>query len=602
MGEAAEETRATLDRLQSSLDLLRGMVAGIDTTQKRMRAQQEIQAAAIESGAAKHDDTARILEALLVKLNLVEQGTKNRPPPSAAEPDPCAVFTTGRSTTQPSSPHWVGDTASATSSGAAHSKGLAFDPRGAGFLGGSAAGGAGCGGFGGAGGDGLGGAGGGRTGGVGGGGLGEAGGGRLHQVAGVGATHADVILAPSMPTRCSTLAPTAATVLLSVQGCVPEATNSSPPPIILVNRAVAAAALRADEFLSYATPRSCSTVGSAVSVGSTHGAVALPTSDITHLPTTTLTGLGNITSEGVGGNDPAARTLGIDANISFEVLTCVGGFSLFHEFEKNSADEAFNGSHPKDVLWYEEFVDCVITHIGSSSLFLELSRGTNQELQGQVDPNPGLGLPRVSCGTMIVKLEKLQCVNNQCIHRFGHTRLELPGNFDVVFNCTILRLIEEMDGSSSLWDPGGSSFACPVLNSLTFAGHTRVYFMNSLQDGPDAHTLGMDTDMYAEVLTHVRGFSLFQEFEQKSAYEVFTDCPSKDVLWYEELANCVVTCIGSSSLFLEQSMDTQHELDGWLEKPTRLKHGIDGVRVVFPVVLSEKMPARTTVKRDAICQ
>jgi hypothetical protein len=98
----------------------------------------------------------------------------------------------------------------------------------------------------------------------------------------------------------------------------------------------------------------------------------------------------------------------------------------------------------------------------------------------------------------------------------------------------------------------------------------------------------MDTDMYAEVLTHVGGFSLFQEFEQKSAYEVFTDCPLKDVLWYEELANCVVTRIGSSSLFLEQSMDTQYELDGWLEKPTRLKHGIDGVRVVFPAVLSEK--------------
>jgi hypothetical protein len=207
MGEAAEETRATLDRLQSSLDLLRGVVTGIDTTQKQMRAQQEIQAAAIESGADKHDDTARILQALLVKLNLVEQGTMNRPPPSAAKPDSCAVFTTGLSTTQPSSPHWVGDTASATSSGAVHSKGLAFDPRGVGFLGGSAAGGAGCGGFGGAGGDGLGGAGGGRARGVGGSGL--------HQVAGAGATHADDILAPSMPTRCSTFGPTIETMLLS---------------------------------------------------------------------------------------------------------------------------------------------------------------------------------------------------------------------------------------------------------------------------------------------------------------------------------------------------------------------------------------------------
>jgi hypothetical protein len=37
MGEAAEETSATLARLQSSLDLLRGVVAGVDTAQQQMR-------------------------------------------------------------------------------------------------------------------------------------------------------------------------------------------------------------------------------------------------------------------------------------------------------------------------------------------------------------------------------------------------------------------------------------------------------------------------------------------------------------------------------------------------------------------------------------
>jgi hypothetical protein len=38
MGEAVEETAATLLRLQSSLDLLHGVVSNIDTSQQQMRA------------------------------------------------------------------------------------------------------------------------------------------------------------------------------------------------------------------------------------------------------------------------------------------------------------------------------------------------------------------------------------------------------------------------------------------------------------------------------------------------------------------------------------------------------------------------------------
>jgi hypothetical protein len=68
MGEAVEETSATLARLESSLDLLHGVVAGMDTAQQQMRAQLEHQAAAIGASSAKHDDTARILQALLGKL------------------------------------------------------------------------------------------------------------------------------------------------------------------------------------------------------------------------------------------------------------------------------------------------------------------------------------------------------------------------------------------------------------------------------------------------------------------------------------------------------------------------------------------------------
>jgi hypothetical protein len=53
-----------------------------------------------------------------------------------------------------------------------------------------------------------------------------------------------------------------------------------------------------------------------------------------------------------------------------EVLTDVGGFSLFQKFELNSAYEVFNDSPLKDLVPHEELDDCAVTHIGISSLFL----------------------------------------------------------------------------------------------------------------------------------------------------------------------------------------------------------------------------------------
>lgn len=175
MGEVADETRATLDKLQSSLDLLHGVVTGVDTAQQQMRAQLEHQAAAIESSATKHDDTARILQALLTKLQRLEGGAVTRPPQEEEETDPSVLFVKGNSTTRPTSPHWTSNAAGATSSLAHHG---GPDPGGGGFLGGGRAGGAGGGGSGGAGGGGPGGAGGGGIGGAGGGGFGGPGGGR----------------------------------------------------------------------------------------------------------------------------------------------------------------------------------------------------------------------------------------------------------------------------------------------------------------------------------------------------------------------------------------------------------------------------------------
>jgi hypothetical protein len=78
MGEVAEETGATLLRIQSSLDLLHGVIANIDTEQKQMRAQLDHQAAAIEDGNNKHGDTTRILAVLMDKLQILERGATDK--------------------------------------------------------------------------------------------------------------------------------------------------------------------------------------------------------------------------------------------------------------------------------------------------------------------------------------------------------------------------------------------------------------------------------------------------------------------------------------------------------------------------------------------
>ncbi|KAK1643617.1 hypothetical protein QYE76_061422 [Lolium multiflorum] len=72
-----------------------------------------------------------------------------------------------------------------------------------------------------------------------------------------------------------------------LEGRVPEATDPPPPSVVSVNRAVAAAALRAEEVLAYATPTRYSTVCSAINVGSNHVAVVSPTSGMAHIPAST---------------------------------------------------------------------------------------------------------------------------------------------------------------------------------------------------------------------------------------------------------------------------------------------------------------------------
>lgn len=177
MGEVADATSAALKQLQTSLDLLHGVVAGVDTAQQQMRAQLDHQAAAISDSATKHDDTARILQSLMAKLHIGEAGAPDKPP-EEVEPDPGEAFNSGHSTLHPAKPRWMGNTAGASTSTGAHGGGfMAEGERGMeGFLGGVGGGGGG-----GIGGGRTGGAGGGGLGGAGGGGLGGAGGGRHHQ-------------------------------------------------------------------------------------------------------------------------------------------------------------------------------------------------------------------------------------------------------------------------------------------------------------------------------------------------------------------------------------------------------------------------------------
>lgn len=150
-----------LARLQASLDILHGVVAGVDSTQQQMRVQQELQAAAIADGAIKHADTALILRAIMDKLQIGDGGGSERRSPEE-EPDPGSQGARGHSTLEKTTSHWVGNTAGASSSDG-HKSGMETEAVGTGFLGGAGGGrpgGAGCSGTGGVGDGGLGGVGG----------------------------------------------------------------------------------------------------------------------------------------------------------------------------------------------------------------------------------------------------------------------------------------------------------------------------------------------------------------------------------------------------------------------------------------------------------
>ncbi|XP_047071546.1 uncharacterized protein LOC124680540 [Lolium rigidum] len=299
-------------------------------------------------------------------------------------------------------------------------------------------------------------------------------------------------------TAALTLTATTTPTFLQGRGLEQQKTKPSSPSLFSATQFAGAGARQEDSLSAAATPTKCSTPGSPVNVCWNHVAVAFPA---TSMPATTSMGVGNNMLQSMGeagidtstgcsahvlswpSEDPGARTRDVDTDrvgIS-DVLTNIGGVSLFLELCVDALGEMLEKMPLKEVVCNEGVVDSVLTHIGSSSLFLELGTRTHQDLQGQVDSNHGVWVPRDPFGTMIVKLEKVQCVNiKQYIHSFGHTRLELTGYSDVVLNYTRLWPTEEMDRLSSPWDPGDSRFPCLVLNSKKNAGYTTGYFMHKL--------------------------------------------------------------------------------------------------------------------------
>lgn len=126
-------------------------------------------------------------------------------------------------------------------------------------------------------------------------------------------------------------------------------------------------------------------------------------------------------------------------------------------------------------------------------------------------------------------------------------------------------------------DAGKNTLLGVVEAGVSTTTNCSTHVLSCPQDDLGARVLDIDTDLSAEVLTHIGGLSLFEELEPDSVDEVFNDHPLKDVMGVEELADYVVTHIGSSSLFLEQSMDTHQERDGEIDKPTCLEHGMSGI-------------------------
>ncbi|CAM0957818.1 unnamed protein product [Alopecurus aequalis] len=119
MGETAATTEDSLAELRSSLDLLHGAVARIDTAQQQMRAQMDAQALAVQEGSRLQDATARTLAKLADRLDANERGCHSPASPEEDDPDPEVIQSSDTTVMHTVKPNWKGNTAGAGTSAAA---------------------------------------------------------------------------------------------------------------------------------------------------------------------------------------------------------------------------------------------------------------------------------------------------------------------------------------------------------------------------------------------------------------------------------------------------------------------------------------------------
>jgi hypothetical protein len=178
-----------------------------------------------------------------------------------------------------------------------------------------------------------------------------------------------------------------------------------------------------------------------------------------------------------------------------QVLTHVGGSSLFLELVMEATEH---------VVWDEQLADYVLTHIAGLSLFRELDVDTF--------PVPAFSkIPSWRRGGFSPWSKTACCgglTNDNCSFNGQRYHVNAGGIEDAIRSfaawCTCQSLLAFTHAPSaqlvlprqntsffhveqllacrlhSSWDPGGSWFACLVLNSKLAAGHTTSYSMHNL--------------------------------------------------------------------------------------------------------------------------
>ena len=166
-------------------------------------------------------------------------------------------------------------------------------------------------------------------------------------VVALGVLHADATIASAPPIRCSTEGPAHYTDSGSAEIVFPASDRTHLP--VTTSSLVGNNRLQGVGGTGTNSPASCSTLGSAVNIRCNHAVVAFPTSGVTRRPAMMSIDASSNALQALGEASVSTRTgcltqvvswpqdglgacaLGIDHDMSAEVLTQIGGLSLFQE-------------------------------------------------------------------------------------------------------------------------------------------------------------------------------------------------------------------------------------------------------------------------------